>query len=122
MRERDGCDSEGPPRTRAKADNTALLPPEGDGQDVEEPPKPEDDLYEYSRKLLQKGLNYINGAAKRNITPRTQEFLKLYRDAYKTALDGGAPEDASCAVRCTTLLRFTSSHAHQRSIITSSTT
>ena len=37
-------------------------------------------------------------AAKRKITPRTQELLKLHKDAYKVALDGGAPEEASRAV------------------------
>jgi len=98
MRERDGSDSEGRPTKRARADTRALLPPGGDGQEVEELPKPEDDLDKYDRERLQKGLRYINGAAKRKITPRTQEFLKLHKDAYKAALDGGAPEKASCAV------------------------
>ena len=98
MRERDGSDSEGRPTKRARADTSALLPPGGDGQEAEETPKPEDDLDKYDRERLQKGLKYINGAAKRKITPRTQEFLKLHKDAYKAALDGVAPEKASRAV------------------------
>lgn len=121
IRERDGSDSEERPTKRARANTSALLPPGGNGQDVEEPPKPEDDLDKYDRERLQKGLRYIIGAAKRKITPRTQEFLKLHKDAYKTALDGGAPEKASCAFvqamdRCTTLPRFTLKHALQRSM------
>ena len=98
VRERDGPDSEGRPRKRGRADTNALLPPEDDGQEIEEPPKPEDDLDKYDRERLQKGLRYINGAAKRKITPRTQEFLKLHKDAYKAALDGRTPEKASRAV------------------------
>jgi hypothetical protein len=37
----------------------------------------------------------MNGTALRKITPRTKEFLK---DAYKVALDGSVPEEASRAV------------------------
>ncbi|MCJ1481905.1 hypothetical protein MMC06_002066 [Schaereria dolodes] len=98
VRERDGSDSKRPPIKRARADTRALLPPDGDGQDVKEPPKPEEDLDEYSRERLQRGPRYINGAAKRKITPRTQAILKLHKDAYKAALDNGAPEKASRAV------------------------
>ncbi|KAK3169991.1 hypothetical protein OEA41_009376 [Lepraria neglecta] len=98
VRERDGSDSEGRPIQRARADTSDLLPPGGDGQEVEEPPKPEDDLDKYDRERLQKGLRYVHEAAKRKITPRTQEFLKLHKDAYKAALDDGAPEKASRAV------------------------
>ena len=98
VRERDGSDSEGRPTKRARADTSALLPPGGDGQEVEEPPKPEDDLDKYDHERLQKGLRYISGEAKRKITPRTREFLKLHRDAYKAALDSKAPEKASRAV------------------------
>ena len=123
VRERDGSDSVGRPTKRARAKTSALLPPGGDGQEVDEPPKPEDDLDKYDRERLQKGLRYINGAAKRKITPRTYEFLKLYKDAYKATLDGGAPgkllvQLCKLWTRCTTLLRFTLSHAHQRSMNT----
>jgi hypothetical protein len=82
----------------ARADTRTLLSPEGNGQEIEEPLKPEDDLDEYDRKRLLKRLSYINGAAKRKITPRMQQFLKPYQDAYKSALDGGVPEKASCAI------------------------
>ena len=98
MRERDGSDSEGRPTKRARAKSSALLPPGGDGLEVEEHPKPEDDLDKYDRERLQKGLRSINGAAKQKITPRTREFLKLHKDAYTVALDSGAPEKASRAV------------------------
>ena len=98
VRERDGSDSEGRPTKRARADTNALLPPGSDEQEIEEPPKPENDLDKYDRERLQKGLRYVNATVKRKITPRTQEFLKLHKDAYKAALDGPAPERASCAV------------------------
>ncbi|KAI9827076.1 MAG: hypothetical protein M1826_006440 [Phylliscum demangeonii] len=98
VRKRDGSDSEGRPAKRVGTDTSALLPPGGDEKDVEEPPKPEDDLDKYDRERLQKGLRYVDGAAKRKITPRTQVFLKLHKDAYEAALDGGKPEKASRAV------------------------
>ena len=98
VRERDGFDSEGRPTKRARADTRTLLSSGDDEQEVEEPPKPEDDLDKYDRERLQKGLKYINGAAKRKITPRTHEFLKLHKDAYKAALDGETLEKASRAV------------------------
>ena len=98
IRERDGSDSERPLSKRARVDTSTLLPLEGDGEEVEEPPKPENDLDDYNRERLQKGLRYINGAAKRKITPRTQAFLKLHKDAYKAALDGGSPVKTSRAV------------------------
>ncbi|KAL9133070.1 MAG: hypothetical protein Q9175_005747 [Cornicularia normoerica] len=98
VRERDDPNNEGRPTKRARANTSALLPPEGDRQDIEEPPKPEDDLDKYDRERLQQGLRYIDGAAKRKITPRTQEFLKLHKDAYKVALDDEAPDKASRAV------------------------
>lgn len=98
VRKRDGCDSEGRPTKRVRADTSTLLPPGGHGQEIEEPLKPEGDLRKYDQERLQKGLKYINGVAKRKITPRTKEFLKLYKDAYKAALDVETPEKASCAV------------------------
>ena len=97
IRERDGSDSEERPTKRARANTDALLSPVNDDQNIEEsPPKPENDLDNYDRERLRKGLRYINEAAKRKITPRTQEFLKLHKDAYKAALE--APDKASQAV------------------------
>ena len=87
VRERDGSDDEGLPTKRPRANTSALLPP-----------KPEDDLERYDCARLQQGLRYIDGAAKRKITPRTQEFLRLHKDAYKVALVGEAPKTASRAV------------------------
>lgn len=98
LRERDGSDDESRPGKRARADTRALLPPGADGLEVEEPPKPEEDLDRYDVERLQRGLSYINGAAKRKITPRTQEFLRQHKDAYKVALERGAEDKASCAV------------------------
>ena len=98
LRERDGSDDESRPRKRARADTRALLPPGADGLEVEEPPKPEEDLDRYDVERLQRGLSYINGAAKRKITPRTQEFLRQHKDAYKVALESSAEDKASCAV------------------------
>lgn len=98
VRERDGSDSERSPTKRARADTSALLPPGDDGEGDEEPLKPEDSLDKYDRERLEKGLRYVSGAAKRKITPRTNEFLKLHKDAYKAALEAGSPEKASRAV------------------------
>ncbi|KAI9773114.1 MAG: hypothetical protein M1840_008235 [Geoglossum simile] len=97
VRERDGSNGEGHPTKHARVDICALLPLGGDGQEVEGPLKPEDDLDKYDHGRLQKGLRYINMAAKQTITPRTQEFLKLHKDAHEAALDGGAPEETSRA-------------------------
>ena len=96
--ERDGSDSEERPKKRARANTSNLLPPESDWQNTEEPPKPEDDLDKYDCERLQQGLRFVDGAAKRKITPRTQEFLKLHKEAYKVALDGEALDKASHAV------------------------
>lgn len=90
--ERDGSDSEGRPTKRARADTSAILPPGND------PPQPEIDLNNYDRERLQKGLTYITEAAKKKITPRTQEFLKLHKDAYEVALKHQASVEASRAV------------------------
>ena len=90
--ERDGSDSERRPTKRARADTSAILPPGND------PPKPEIDLNNYDRDRLQKGLIYITEAAKKKITPRTQEFLKLQKDAYEVALKHQASVEASRAV------------------------
>lgn len=96
--ERDGSDGEERPTKRARANTSDLLPLESDWQDTEELPKPEDVLDKYDHKRLQRGLRFISGAAKRKVTPRTQEFLELYKEAYKVALDVKAPAEASRAV------------------------
>lgn len=98
IRERDDPDDEGRSFKRPRADTSALLPPASDQQEIEEPPKPEDDLDKYDQKRLQQGLRYIDGASKRKITPRTQEFLKIHKEAYKIALNGDAPVTTSRAV------------------------
>lgn len=99
VRERDGSDDEARPSKRPRANTSTLLSPtpEGDQQDIQVPPKPEDDLDKYDRARLQQGLRYIDGAAKRKITPRTQEFLNLHKDAYKVAL-GETSDKSSRAV------------------------
>ena len=94
--ERDGPD-EKPQAKRARASTATLLPPDLETRDTE-PPQPGSDLSQYSRKGLQEGLSYINAAAKRNITPRTEVFLKLHKDAYKNALNDENPDMASLAV------------------------
>ncbi|KAK0510959.1 hypothetical protein JMJ35_006511 [Cladonia borealis] len=81
VRARDGSDTEEQPTKRARADTSALLPPGNDEQNLEDPPKPETDLNNYNHERLQKGLRYVNEAAKKKVTPRTQEFLKLHKDA-----------------------------------------
>lgn len=99
VRERDGSDDEARPTKRPRANTSALLlsTPEGDQPDIQVPPKPEDDLEKYDRARLQQGLRYIDGTAKRKITPRTREFLNLHKDAYKVAL-GDTSDKSSRAV------------------------
>ncbi len=99
MREGDGSEDEGRPTKRPRANTSALLPPEPEGyrQDISKPPKPEDSLDKYDRARLQLGLRYIDGAAKRKVTPRTEEFLRQHKDAYKVALESEAPNEASRA-------------------------
>lgn len=98
VRERDGSESKIYPAKRWKEDTSALLTPDGDEDEVEEPLKPEEDLDKYDRGRLLKGLKYMKAAAKQRITPRTLEFLKLHKDAYKAALNEGAPVISSRAV------------------------
>ena len=94
--ERDGPDEK--PRAKStRASTAALLPPDLETRDTE-PPQPESDLSQYSLKRLQEGLSYIDAAAKRNITPRTEVFLKMHKDAYKNALNDESPDMASLAV------------------------
>ena len=100
VREGDDSEDERRPTKRPRANTSALLPPEPEShrQDISEPPKPEDSLDKYDRARLQQGLRYIDGAAKRKITPRTKEFLRLHKDAYKVALEDEAPDEASRAI------------------------
>lgn len=98
IRERDGPELEGPPKKRARADTLALLESEGEIAELNEPPKPEDDLKKYDRERLQQGLRYVDEATKRKITPRTNEFLQIHKEAYKAALDSETPKQESCAV------------------------
>ena len=99
VREGDGSEDEGRPTKRPRANTSTLLPPEPEGhrQDISEPPKPEESLDKYDRAPLQLGLRYIDGAAKRKVTPRTEEFLRQHKDAYKVALESEAPNEASLA-------------------------
>ena len=98
VRERDDTETEGIPTKRARSNTEALLSPELGEEDFTNPPKPETNVNGYTRERLQKGLRYINGATKRNITPRTRQFLSLHKDAYKTALESESPSEASRAV------------------------
>lgn len=97
VRERDDPDSEGRAPKRARANTSTLLSAENNRRDIE-PSKPEDDLNKYDRDRLQQGLRYIEKAAKRKITPRTQEFLKLHKHAYKIALNNEAIDQSSQAI------------------------
>ncbi|KAM0795317.1 hypothetical protein BDR22DRAFT_871703 [Usnea florida] len=99
VREGDGSEDEGRPTKRPRANTSALLPPEPEGhhQEINEPPKPEDSLDKYDRARLKLGLRYIDGAAKRKVTPRAEEFLRQYKDAYKVALESESPNEASRA-------------------------
>ena len=79
--------SHDPPNNQSKE----LRQPSSGELEIHEPLQPENHLNKYDRERLQRGLRYIGGAAKRRITPRTQEFLKLQKEAYENALDGGTP-------------------------------
>lgn len=93
--ERDGDDYEDLPRKRSRANTTDLLALK-ESSETKDPPGAEANLNAYDRARLEKGLRYILGASERNITPRTVEFLRQYKDAYKCALE--APDDSSIAV------------------------
>ena len=99
VRERDGSDDETPSKKRPRASTTALLQPLSNHEaEILEPPPPEDDLSMYDQERLKKGLQYVTSAAKRNITPRTEAFLALHKEALKVALTGQAPSEASRSV------------------------
>lgn len=49
----------------------------------------------YHRERLQQGLRYIDKAAKRKVSPRTQELLKIHEDACKVALGDETPDEAA---------------------------
>ena len=102
IRERDGSDEEGRPFKRARSDTTTLLPLESDDNSPmqnDAPPKPEDNLEDYGNVRLSSGLQYVDKASKkRNITPRTKEFLRLHKEAYKLALESPNEREKSCAV------------------------
>ena len=99
VRDRDSED-EGRPTKRPRASTNALFTPlpEGHQEDINEPPKPEDDVGKYDHARLEQGLRYIQGAEERKITPRTEWLLRFQKDAYKIALEGEAPTEASIAV------------------------
>lgn len=73
--ERDGSDNLGRPAQRPRADTRDLLTTD-DSEEVEESLMPEIYLTKDDHKRLQVGLKYVNGAAKRNITPCMQDFFK----------------------------------------------
>jgi hypothetical protein len=99
VRERDGSDDEKPSKKRLRASTTTLLQPLSNYKaEILEPPPPEDDLNMYDQERLRKGLQYVVSAAKRNITPRTEAFLALHKEALKVALTGQAPSEASRSV------------------------
>ncbi|KAL6718707.1 hypothetical protein ACLMJK_002941 [Lecanora helva] len=83
------------PAKRARAGTLALLGEEhGEG----DPPHPELEIQAYTKERLRSGLRYLHKAAQRKITPRTKEYLRLHRDAYKVALEGDRPEHEAKAV------------------------
>ena len=96
--ERDGSDSESSPSKRARASTNTLLPQSSHEPNLEEPPKPEDNLSSYDHKRLQDGLQYITATRTRKITPRTREFLQLHKEAYRIALENAAPTTEALAV------------------------
>jgi hypothetical protein len=90
VRERDGYQSEGRPTKNPRLNSKDHLSPENYVEQVEEPPKSEDDLDDYNRDRLTQGLKYIHEMSKRKITQRTQEFLKMHKTAYEAALEDDA--------------------------------
>lgn len=86
------------PQSVREVNTSALLPPEGNRQDIKSLSSPEDDLDNYHRERLQQGLRHIDNAAERKITPRTQELLKIHEDACKVALGDETPDEAARVV------------------------
>ena len=98
-----------PASKRPRAETNALLPFHLQSP-KEEPiaPRFEEDLKKYDKGRLQAGLHLVQSAqSKCNITPRTQQFLIVYKDSYKTALqivEENGNTDAAITV-CQTLDR-----------------
>lgn len=98
IRERDESDGEERPKKRPRSDTPSLIEDDGEGSNVQTPPKPEAELISYNRERLQNGLRFLYNESKRNITPRTVEFLNMHKDAYKVALENDSPPSTSLAV------------------------
>lgn len=85
IRERDESDGEERPKKRPRLETTSLIEDDGKGSIVQNPLKPETELISYNRERLQNGLRFLHNESKRNVTPRTIEFLNIHKDAYKVA-------------------------------------
>lgn len=83
-KKRERSESPEQPSKRPRADTKSLLP--FGANDIENPIPAETDIKSYNIDRLQRGLQHINYASKRNISPRTREFLARYKTAYKDAL------------------------------------
>ena len=77
------------PIKHPRSDTKTLLPPGTLIGDVHVPPdiKYEEDVEKYDQKRLEAGLAFVHTQERRNITPRTQAFLGMAKDAYKIALE-----------------------------------
>ena len=83
------------PRTRDGEPEPAGL---DEKHDLNEPPIPEKSLADYDKNRLTEGLSKMKQIAKRDITPRTQAFVKMHIEAYRNALDEESPTKAAVAV------------------------
>lgn len=64
-------------QTRSRSNSDAIL---------QSPPNPEISTEEYTDERLQSGLLYVTTKLKRDLTPRTKDFLSMHKDAYQAAL------------------------------------
>lgn len=75
-------------KTRSRAVTEDLLPDDFlDHENLTVPcPRPEEDLRKYTYERLQSGLVYAQSCLKRNISPRSELFLHLYKQEVKDAM------------------------------------
>ena len=65
-------------KSRPRSNSTSVL---------QTPPKPETTINSYAKERLESGLLYVTTKLKRDLTPRTKDFLCMHQEAYQTALE-----------------------------------
>ena len=83
-------------KSRARADTSALLPPGFDAisEDTMATPVPEKSLGAYTQERLQGSLAYAEMFLhRRDISPRSETFMQIFKDELKEAIQADDPKD-----------------------------